>query len=242
MEGENIHITKSNHTDSLPDTQPNTRRNTTIQALDTVRVIDILESLTNSQVLRPIRVLRLALHLDADNLDRLIPSRQPTTKAAGQNLLEAAQSLPVILPGDVPDSGFRKTGQTEARAPVGGLADGDCVDAPVDAADTFAAVDVHKGSEGAGGFDARGGHFMFCDFDGFHAGAEAHCGIGLGDAAGHAAADSSEEVVGAEGFGVVFCLGRYEEEDGAFGGSLNPGPGNETLVVFREIDVSFYFF
>ena len=73
---------------------------------------------------------------------------------------------------------------------------------------------------------------MLCDFDGFHAGAEAHCGIGLGDAAGHAAGDAAEEVGGAEGFGVVFCFGGDEEEDGAFGGGFDPGPGDEALVVW----------
>ena len=57
---------------------------------------------------------------------------------------------------------------------------------------------------------------MFCDFDGFHAGAEAHCRVCLGDASGHAARDTGDEVIGSEGFGVEFGFGGDEEEDGAF--------------------------
>lgn len=73
---------------------------------------------------------------------------------------------------------------------------------------------------------------MFGDFDGFHAGAEAHGGVGLGDAAGHAAGDAPNEVAGAERFGVVFGFGGDEEEDGAFGGGFDPGPGDKALVVW----------
>ncbi len=81
---------------------------------------------------------------------------------------------------------------------------------------------------------------MFGDLDGFHAGAEAHCGVCLGDASSHSAGDAADEVIGSEGFGVVFGFGGYEEEDGAFGGSFDPGPGNETLVVWSGVLVEIW--
>jgi len=72
---------------------------------------------------------------------------------------------------------------------------------------------------------------VFRDLDGFHAGAEAHGGVGLGNAARHAACNSTAKVRGTEGSGVVFGFGSDKEEDGAFGGGFNPCPGNEALVV-----------
>jgi hypothetical protein len=47
-------------------------------------------------------------------------------------------------------------------------------------------------------------------------------------------ADAGREVGRAEGAGVVFSFGGDEEEDGAFGGGFNPGPGDETLVDCAE--------
>ena len=73
---------------------------------------------------------------------------------------------------------------------------------------------------------------MFCDLDRLHAGAEAHGGVCLGHTAGHAATDAADEVRGAEGFGIVFCFGGDEEEDGTFGGGFDPSPRNEALVVY----------
>jgi len=52
----------------------------------------------------------------------------------------------------------------------------------------------------------------------------------LGETADHAAADAADEGRGAGGAGVVFCFRGDEEEDGALGGSLNPGPRDQTLV------------
>jgi len=55
----------------------------------------------------------------------------------------------------------------------------------------------------------------------------------LGEAADHAAGDAGAEGVGAPGAGVEFGFGGDEEEDGAFGGGFDPGPGDETLVDCR---------
>ena len=71
---------------------------------------------------------------------------------------------------------------------------------------------------------------MLCDFDGLHARAETHCGVGLREAADHAARDTGDEVVGTEGLCVEFGFRGNEEKDGAFGGGFDPGPGDETLV------------
>lgn len=71
---------------------------------------------------------------------------------------------------------------------------------------------------------------MLCDFDRLHARAESHGRVRLRETTRHATADSRDEVGGAEGFGVEFGFGGYEEEDGAFGGGFDPGPGDETLV------------
>lgn len=47
---------------------------------------------------------------------------------------------------------------------------------------------------------------------------------------GHTTQDTSTEVVRAEALGIVLGLRGDEDEHGAFGGGLDPGPGNETLV------------
>ena len=44
---------------------------------------------------------------------------------------------------------------------------------------------------------------MLRDFDRFHAGAEAHCSVGLSNTAGHTAGDTRDEVAGAKGATVV---------------------------------------
>lgn len=72
---------------------------------------------------------------------------------------------------------------------------------------------------------------MFCNLDCLHAGAETHGSVCLGYSADHAARDAANEVTGAEGFGVVFCFGCDEEEDGAFAGGFYPSPGDEALVI-----------
>lgn len=68
-----LHVTKSHHADGLPDTQANTGCHTAVQTLDTVRVVDVLESFADSKVLGAVGVLSLALHLNPDHFDRLVP-------------------------------------------------------------------------------------------------------------------------------------------------------------------------
>ena len=227
----NLHITKGNHANGLPDTQANTRSDSSVQTLDAVGVVDVLEGLAHSQVLGPVGVVLLTLHLNTDDLDRLVPSGQTTTKSGSNDLLKPVEFLAFLLVGDLANRSFGKTRQSEARTPVGRLADRDRVDAPVDTADALLTVDVHEGGEGAGGFHARSSHLMLGDLDRLHTRAETHGRVCLGNTAGHASADTTDEVGCSEGLGVVFGFRRDEEEDGTLGGSLNPGPGNETLVV-----------
>jgi len=75
---------------------------------------------------------------------------------------------------------------------------------------------------------------VLCDFDCFHACAETHCSVGLGNTTNHASANATDEVRCAEGFGVVFCFGSDEEKNGSFGGGFDPGPRNQSLVDCSE--------
>ena len=230
--GKNVHVTKSHHADSLPNTQTNTGRNTTVQTLEAVGIVDILERLADGQVLGTVRVLGLALHLNPNNLNRLVPGGQTTADTRGDNLLASAQFLAVLLTGRAADSVFSQSGKTETRTPVGGLTDCDGVDTLVDTTDTFLAVDVHECLPGAGGLDASSGHLVSGDHDSFHAGTESDSRISLRNTTGHTTDDTSTKIRCAKASGIVFGLGCDEEQHGTFGGSLNPGPGNETLVVY----------
>lgn len=234
----NLHVTKGDHADCLPDTQSDTRSHTTVKALDTVGLIDILQCLPDGQVLRAVGVISLALHLDTDDLDRLIPSRQATAQTAGKDLFETVQLLRVVLVRDFTDSSLCQPRQSETRTPVCCLADGHGVDTTVDAADTLLPVDIHESRKGGRWFHTGGSHLVLRNFDGLHAGTETHGRVSLGNTTNHTAGDTTAEVVCTKSFGVVFSLGRNEEEDGTLCGSLNPGPGNETLVVYRGIIAS----
>ena len=74
---------------------------------------------------------------------------------------------------------------------------------------------------------------MLRDLDRLHASAEAHGRVCLCQTTDHAARDTGNEVRGAVALGVELGFGGDEEEDGALGGCLDPGPGDETLVDCR---------
>lgn len=227
---ENLHITKSNHADGLPDTKTNTRCDATVKTLDTVGLVDVLEGVANSHLLGSVGVVLLALHLHTDDLDRLVPCAQATTEGGCENLLPGAKLLTVLLAGDIADTLLRQTGETEARAPVGHLPDCDGVDTLVDATDTFAAVDVHESGPRALGGLPGGRHLVFGDLDRLHASAETHGGVCLSNTTRHATGDATSELRRAVRAGVVFGFRRYEEQNGSLGRGLNPGPGDESLV------------
>jgi len=223
-------VSEGNHADGLPDTQTDTGSDTTVETLHAVLRVDVLEGLADSHVLGTVGVLLLALHLDTDDLDRLVPSRETTTKGGSKDLLGSTKLLAVLLAGGLADTGLGDTGQTEAGAPVGDLADGDGVDALVDTADTLGTVNVHESLHGAWGLDASRRHLVLGDLNRLHAGAETHGSVGLGETTDHTTGDARNEVVGAGVAGVELGLGCDEEEDGALGGSFDPSPGDETLV------------
>lgn len=229
-QGEYAHVTKGNHADGLPDTETDTRGDTAVEALHAVLGVDVAEGVADSHLLGAVGILLLALHLDADDLDGLVPGAETTTETAGEDLLPRSELLVGLLASGGADPALGETAETEAGAPVGHLADGDGVDALVDAADALLAVDVHEGGEGGLGLDARRGQLVLGDLDRLHAGAETHGGIGLRDAAGDTTEDATAELVSTGGAGVVLGLGGDEEEDGALGGGLDPGPGDKSLV------------
>lgn len=231
----NLHVTKSHHADSLPDTQAYTRRHTTVETLNAIGVVDVLECPANIQVLRSVGVVLLALHFNADHLNRLVPGGETTTQTGCQDLFQGGQLLAVVLAGELANAHFRRTGETETGAPVGGLADRNGIDTTVDTPDALLTVDIHEGLEGARGLHTLCGHLVLGDFDRLHAGAEPHGGIRLGHTTGHTAGNTRQEVRSAKHLGTVFRLRRNEEKDSTFGGSLNPGPRNETLIICMGI-------
>lgn len=230
----NSHIPQCNHANGLPDAQPNPRCDPPIQTLDSVIRIDIPQRLPHGQVLRPIRVHGFGLHLHAYNLDRLIPRTQPTTKPTRKDLLQRAQFLPFLLPRRLPDATLRQSTQPETAPPVRRLPYRHRVHPFVDPPYPLLPVNIHERLERPRRLDPGGRDLVLRDLHRLHAGAEAHCGVGLRDAAGHAAGDAGDEVGRAERARVVFGFGGDKEEHGAFGAGFDPGPGNEALVVCWE--------
>lgn len=226
----NLHITQSDHADRLPNAETNSRSNATVKTLQPVVRVNVFRRLADRQVLGAVRVHSLGLHLNSDNLDGLVPSTQSTTERRCDDLLGDAKLLALLLASDPPDTGFCDTRETEARAPVGHLADRDGVHTTVDTADTFLAPDFHKCLHGTRGLHASRGDLVLRDLDGLHAGAETHGGIGLRETSDHTARDTCDEVRGTEAFGVKLSLGSNKEKDSALGGCLDPSPGDETLV------------
>jgi hypothetical protein len=226
----NLHITNGHHADGLPNTETNTRSNTTVEARETVLRVDVTEGVADSHLLGTVGVLLLALHLNTDDLDGLVPGTETTTKTTGHDLLPGTELLTVLLAGKRADPTLGETTETESATPVGHLADGDGVDTLVDTSDTLLAVDIHEGLEGRGGLDTGGSHLVLGNLDRLHAGAETHGGVGLSDTTDDTTSDTTEEFVGAGAAGVELGLGGDEEQDGTLGGSFNPGPGNEALV------------
>ena len=232
--GGDSHVTKGNHTDGLPDTKTDAWSNATVKATDAVLAVNVTERVADRHLLGTVGILLLALHLDTDNLNRLVPGTEATTNGRGQNLLPGAKLLLFALAGHGLNSALSQTTETEARAPVGHLADGHSVDTLVNTTDTLAAVDVHESGEGGLGLDTGSGHLVLGDLDSLHAGAEAHGSVGLSHTTSDTTDDATSEVIGAGGTSMILGLGSDEEEDSTLGGSLDPGPGDEALVEAQD--------
>jgi hypothetical protein len=225
-----IHIAESNHADSLPDTKSDSGGNAAVKTLDTVVGVDVLGRGRDVQVLGAVGVNGLGLKLDTNNLDGLVPSAQTTTNSRGGDLLDDVELLAALLASNPSDTGLGHTGQTEAGSPVGDLAHGNGIDTAVDTTETLGAPDAHECLHGTGGLAACSDNLVLGDLDRLHAGTETHGGVGLSEAARHAARDAGQEVGCAERLGVVLGFGGDEQEDGALGRGFDPGPRNEALV------------
>lgn len=223
-------IAQSNHADRLPNTQTNARSDTSVKTLDTILLVDVLEGPAHVHVLGAVGILRLTLHLDSDNLDGLVPSRETTTNSRGSDLLNHTHLLTVLLASELADTVLSDTRETEARTPVGDLTDSDSINTTVDAANALASVYIHEGRHGAWWLHPRRRHLVLCDFHRLHACAEAHGRVGLSETTDHATADAGDETVGASCASIVLGLRCDKEEDGTLGRGFDPCPGDETLV------------
>jgi hypothetical protein len=233
-----VHITHSNHANSLPNAQTHARNNATIQTPESVLRVDVLCSVSNRHLLRTVRILRLALHLHTDDLDRLVPSRETTTQTTGEDLLKGAQLGALLLASHLADTLLGQARETESGTPVGHLANGHSVDALVDALDTILAVDIHESRKRAGRLGSGGSELGFRNLYSFHAGTETHGRVGLGHTTRDTTRDTGGEVASTVSTGIVFGLGGDKEKDGALGGSFNPGPRDETLVDYFSLSVT----
>jgi len=213
----NSHVTHGNHADRLPYTEANARCDTAIEALETIGLVNVLERVAHRHLLGAVGVVLLALHLDADHLNGLVPGRETTTEGRSRDLLSHAQLLAVLLGRHLANALLGQTAETEARAPVGHLADGNSIDTLVDATDALAPVNVHEGGPGAGGRGTRCRQLVLGDLDSLHAGTEAHGRVRLHHTARHAADDTAAELASPRNASVVLGLGRHEEEHGALG-------------------------
>jgi hypothetical protein len=207
----------------LPDTKTNSGSDASVETLDTVLRVNIFGGLGDSEILWAVWIDGLRLHLDTDNLNRLVPGGETTTEGRGKDLLPHSEGLAVLLSGQLADLAFGETGQSEAGSPVGHLADGDCVDSLVDSGNTFLSVDFSKDCEGAWWLDTGGGDLVTGDLDGLHAGAESHGCVGLSYTTDNTSGDTGKEGLGAERAGIVFGFGGNEEENGSLSRGFNPG-------------------
>lgn len=224
------HVTDGNHANGLPDTKTNARSNTTVEAADAILAVNVAESVSDRHLLGAVGVLLLALHLDADNLDGLVPGAETTADRGSKDLLHGRELLVAALASGGANPALGETRETKAGAPVGHLADSNSVNTLVNTADTLTAVNVHEGGKGRLGLDTRSCHLVLGDLDSLHAGAKSHGSIGLSDTTGNTADDASAELASTSVARVELSLGSDEEQDGALGRSFNPGPGDETLV------------
>lgn len=229
-----LHIAKSNHANSLPNAETNAGSDTTVKTLDAVLAVDVAESVADSHLLGTVGVLLLALHLDTDDLNGLVPCTQTTTDGRSEDLLPGVELLLVALAGDVADTTLSQTAETEARAPVGHLTNSDSVDTLVDTLDTLLAVDIHESSKGGLRSNTRSDLLVLGNLNSLHASAEAHGGVSLSNTTSNTSDDTTSELVGTSGASVVLGLGGHEEQDSALGGSLNPGPRDQALVETQD--------
>ena len=189
----NLHITQGNHANRLPNAEPNAWGNAPIQPLETIIRIDVLCSSCNRHLLRAIRILLLALHLNTDDLNWLIPSAEATAQGTSGDLLDHGELLMLTFPSRLPDARLSNTAEAEAGAPVRDLAHSDGIDTLIDAANALGAPDLHECLHCARRLLPRRGHLVLGDLDCLHAGTEAHGRVGLRQTADHTTRNTANE-------------------------------------------------
>lgn len=229
-------VTETDHEDGLPHTQTNTRGDTSVETLEAVSLVNVLEGLGNSQVLGSVGINSLGLHLDSNDLNRLVPSRKTTTNGGSNDLFKNVELLAIVLAGNLSNSLLTKTGKTETGAPVSALANGNSVDTLVNTSDTLLSVDILENLKGSGNLDAANSSGLVTgDLNSLHACAETHGHVGLGETTNHTTGDTSSKVSKAKvGLCSVFSLNGDEKQNSALGRSFDPGPGDKTLVKSKE--------
>ena len=229
-ESRDLHITHSHHADCLPYPQSDTRRDTTIQTLETIGLVDVPGRVTDRHLLGPVGILLLALRLDADDLYRLVPGGEPTTHSRSHDLLHSAKLIFLALARKTADTLLSQTGQPKSKAPVRHLPDSNSVDALVDSTDALGAVDIHESRKGALGLGAGSSQLVLRDLDRLHAGTEAHSGVSLSRTTRDTPDHASAKLRRTGDTGIVLGFRGDEEQHGSFGRGFDPGPGDETLV------------
>lgn len=104
-------VGKADHADRLPRAESDTGRDTSVETLETVCVVDVGKRVEHGLFRRSSRVLafdsglhlvsarsRRQTHLDSDDLDRLVPGRERTTNRRGEDLVHRTELVTFFDP------------------------------------------------------------------------------------------------------------------------------------------------
>lgn len=87
------HVTQGHHAHRLPDTQTDTGCHTTVETLETTRLVDVSECVADRHLLWAVRVVLLRLHLHTHDFDGLVPRAETTTKGRSEDALTRGKLL-----------------------------------------------------------------------------------------------------------------------------------------------------
>lgn len=105
------HVAERDHAHRLPDAEADARHDAAVEAAHAALPVDVLERVADGHLLGPVGVVLLALHLDAHDLDRLVPGRQAAAERGRQDLLRHAElDARVFFAGYFADAGFAGEG------------------------------------------------------------------------------------------------------------------------------------
>lgn len=101
------HVTERDHAHGLPHTQTDTRHDAAVQTFYAGLAVDVFEGVADGHLLGSVGVFLLALHLDTDDFDGLVPGRETSTERRGEDLFGCAElDRGVFLVGYFADTGF----------------------------------------------------------------------------------------------------------------------------------------